>query len=104
MNTADAVKKGFRYGIALASLVLVMGLVLSSCEPRRPLKEASTNNSTYKVDLLFTDSEGCRVYRFEDHGYSIYYTNCTAIMQPHCTGKVCRYDRETKGLPPEISR
>jgi hypothetical protein len=49
---------------------------LSCVEQRYPLtSQPSQNNVTYQVDYLF-EHEGCRVYRFIDHGNYIYYTNC----------------------------
>ncbi|WP_346857692.1 DUF4884 domain-containing protein [uncultured Draconibacterium sp.] len=33
------------------------------------------NNSTFNVEYLF-EYEGCKVYRFYDHGNYIYFTNC----------------------------
>ncbi len=38
----------------------------------------SENNRTYKVDYLF-EHDGCKVYRFADNGYYVYYTNCNGM-------------------------
>ncbi|MBD8348103.1 DUF4884 domain-containing protein [Dysgonomonas sp. HGC4] len=51
-------------------------LNLSSCGTGEPLVRTKTqNNSTYKVDYLF-EHDGCKVYRFEDDGKYVYFTNC----------------------------
>ncbi len=34
------------------------------------------NNADYDVSFLF-EYDGCKVYRFLDHGYYVYFTNCT---------------------------
>lgn len=34
------------------------------------------NNKSYRVDYLF-EHEGCKVYRFQDMGHYVYFTNCT---------------------------
>jgi len=36
-----------------------------------------SDNATYSVDYLF-EHEGCKVYRFEDHGHYVYFTNCNS--------------------------
>ena len=33
------------------------------------------NNKSYQVDYLF-EHEGCKVYRFQDMGHYVYFTNC----------------------------
>ncbi len=33
------------------------------------------NNKTYQVDYLF-EHDGCKVYRFQDIGHYVYFTNC----------------------------
>lgn len=48
----------------------------TACTVEQPLTtEPSHNNSTYKVEYLF-EHEGCKVYRFSDRGYYVYFTNC----------------------------
>ncbi len=47
------------------------------------------NNPAFKVEYLF-EHEGCKVYRFEDKGNWVYYTNCQgeAIMQPDSSAAI----------------
>jgi hypothetical protein len=46
-----------------------------SCYNSRPLiRERADNNKSFRVDYLF-EHDGCKVYRFYDHGY-VYFTNC----------------------------
>lgn len=58
----------------LATTVL---LTFCACSPQgMPISSKPTeNNRTYKVDYLF-EHDGCKVYRFADKGYYVYYTNC----------------------------
>ena len=35
----------------------------------------AVNNKTYTVEYLF-EQDGCKVYRFEDNGNYVYFTNC----------------------------
>lgn len=56
----------------------------TACQRGEKTKEA------YGVKLLF-DHEGCRVYSFNDDGYSRYFTNCsgsTSWVDSHLSGKV----------------
>lgn len=49
---------------------------LAACTSGIPLaKVNSDNNKTYKVEYLF-EHDGCKVYRFYDHGNYVYFTNC----------------------------
>ena len=49
----------------------------TSCMIRRPVASfAPENNETYYVHYLF-EHDGCRVYRFQDIGNYVYFTNCT---------------------------
>jgi hypothetical protein len=64
-----------------ASLLIFVVINLISCFPQRqrqfPISKLTPNNNvTYKVDYLF-EHEGCKVYRFWDQGYYVYFTNCT---------------------------
>ena len=57
-------------------LPLLLLLMASSCAIQQPIsREAPENNQTYKVEYLF-EHEGCKVYRFLDRGYYVYFTNC----------------------------
>ena len=61
----------------IKSLILVLVIAcLFSCVSQRPIsKLAPINNETYKVEYLF-EHDGCKVYRFLDYGYYVYFTNC----------------------------
>lgn len=57
-------------------LALIGMLLLNACYPGHPLtKGPAQNNGTYNVSYLF-ENEGCKVYRFNDMGMYVYYTNC----------------------------
>ena len=59
-----------------AILLLAIAFYASGCTISEPLKRTeSENNKTYTVDYLF-EHEGCKVYRFYDHGNYVYFTNC----------------------------
>jgi len=47
------------------------------------------NNKAYQVEYLF-EHDGCKVYRFEDKGNWVYFTNCQgeAIMQPDSSAAI----------------
>lgn len=48
----------------------------TSCIIRRPVASFTPeNNRTYHVHYLF-EHDGCRVYRFQDIGNYVYFTNC----------------------------
>ena len=43
-----------------------------------PVSSRTPNdNQTYKVEYLF-EHDGCKVYRFEDAGHYVYFTNCNS--------------------------
>lgn len=49
----------------------------TSCIIRQPVASFTPdNNKTYYVHYLF-EHDGCRVYRFQDYGNEVYFTNCT---------------------------
>ncbi|MEP7372569.1 MAG: DUF4884 domain-containing protein [Chitinophagaceae bacterium] len=51
-------------------------LIATGCATGIPLQtKESENNKTYNVDYLF-EHDGCKVYRFYDHGNYVYFTNC----------------------------
>lgn len=57
-------------------LLLVSGVLLVSCTVQQPISaEPAQNNQDYKVEYLF-EHEGCKVYRFWDRSYYVYFTNC----------------------------
>lgn len=57
---------------------LTLSLVLSSCFGE-PTEVVETNNNDFDVELLF-EIDGCRVYRFWDHGYK-YFTTCNGSVE-----------------------
>lgn len=56
---------------------LLLPLFLSACVLDRPPVSVNVpdNNKAYQVDYLF-EHDGCRVYRFQDKGNYVYFTNC----------------------------
>lgn len=55
---------------------LIPLVLLASCMVQQPIsKEPAQNNQDYKVEYLF-EHEGCKVYRFKDGSYYVYFTNC----------------------------
>lgn len=57
-------------------LILIVICESLSCTRQIPItKVIPENNKTYKVDFLF-EYDGCKVYRFQDYGYPVYFTNC----------------------------
>jgi len=55
---------------------LLLFLLLAGCVTQHPIsKEPAVNNHDYKVEYLF-EHEGCKVYRFQDNGTYVYFTNC----------------------------
>lgn len=53
----------------------ILALAAVSCF-QVPIKKFSpVNNKTYEVHYLF-EHDGCRVYRFDDLGNHVYFTNC----------------------------
>lgn len=66
-------------------ILFAMITTLVSCSGK-PLESRQTNNVEYSVSLLF-ENEGCKVYRFEDGGRWVYYTNCTSTSYEEPCGK-----------------
>ncbi len=54
-------------------------LALSGCA-RDPVETTRTNNPSINVEKLF-EHEGCTVYRFQDAGNYVYYSNCQGSTQ-----------------------
>ena len=55
---------------------IAITIIFGSCFSGKPLiVEPSKNNNTYTVEYLF-EHDGCKVYRFRDHGQYVYFTNC----------------------------
>jgi hypothetical protein len=58
-------------------LPLLLLLLATSCMIQHPItREPAQNNHDYKVDYLF-EHDGCKVYRFWDRDYYVYFTNCS---------------------------
>lgn len=56
-------------------LITILTTLMVSCGAV-PISEApALNNSTYTVSYLF-EHEGIKVYRFQDSGRYVYFTNC----------------------------
>jgi hypothetical protein len=50
--------------------------LFTSCKIQEPIStNTPVNNNSYQVDFLF-EYDGCKVYRFQDRGDYIYFTNC----------------------------
>jgi len=59
---------------SLLILIVICGSL--SCTRQIPISKVTPeNNKTYKVDFLF-EYGGCKVYRFQDYGHFVYFTNC----------------------------
>ncbi|OWP82789.1 hypothetical protein BWK59_14010 [Flavobacterium davisii] len=56
-------------------------LLLSSCK-EEPLK--TIQNGNFKVEYLF-EQNGCKMYRFEDGGRYIYWSDCQGKIQSDFT-------------------
>lgn len=62
---------------SLLLLTSIATISFTSCYTNKPLvRTQAQNNTTYEVDYLF-EHDGCKVYRFQDDGRYVYYTNCT---------------------------
>ncbi|MBP1638045.1 MAG: hypothetical protein H6Q18_834 [Bacteroidetes bacterium] len=60
--------------------IIAICLLSTSCIVNRPLTvQPSENNNTYTIEYLF-EHEGCKVYRFLDRGYYVYFTNCNGTV------------------------
>ncbi|WP_303923396.1 DUF4884 domain-containing protein [Draconibacterium sediminis] len=60
---------------AIAGALLLGYTACSSFEQLPVTTNKTDNNDSYYVSYLF-EYEGCKVYRFYDHGHSVYFTNC----------------------------
>lgn len=70
------------------SLLAAATVMLAGCH-KEP--ESSTKRGNFKVEKLFTDSQGCTVSRFYD-GQTVYYTNCVGqTSKEESCGKNCTY-------------
>jgi hypothetical protein len=76
------------HGLALKiiggiSLVSLLAMIILSCT-RDPIRSSSTNNPNFQVSLLFKH-DGIKVYRFNDGGHNVYFTNACG-MTKYTTG------------------
>ena len=61
--------------IKTSVLIAVFTLFFSCKIIQKPVSSSTpVDNQTYQVDYLF-EHEGCKVYRFIDHGNYVYFTN-----------------------------
>jgi hypothetical protein len=57
-------------------LLYALAVPFASCTVQSPVTtEPAHNNKQYVVDYLF-EHDGCKVYRFQDNGHYVYFTNC----------------------------
>jgi hypothetical protein len=72
--------------------ILLVSVALVACS--KP-PESSVTKGQFKVETLFTN-EGCTVYRFEDGGHDVYYTNCRGeTSNSYSCGKGCTHTDHT---------
>jgi hypothetical protein len=61
---------------AKSLFILFVSAGLFSCSRQIPISKVNpVNNKTYEVEFLF-EHEGHKVYRFQDYGHYVYFTNC----------------------------
>jgi hypothetical protein len=73
------------------SLKVLLAVSIYSCSSSKPISRlAPENNQSYKVDYLF-EHDGCKVYRFYDHGHFVYFTNCS--------GEISSFDNDSTQIP-----
>ena len=62
--------------IKIFPLAFIVLFLISCGIMRQPVTTTvPDNNKTYTVDYLF-EHAGCKVYRFQDMGHYVYFTNC----------------------------
>lgn len=73
------------------SAVSLFILFFYSCGIYQPISSnAPKNNGTYQIDYLF-EHDGCKVYRFQDYGRWVYFTNCS--------GNVTAFQNDSTRIP-----
>lgn len=78
----------------LLLVFLCLGIV--SCAKKSEHTETVGPGKEYQVERLFT-YEGCTVYRFQDVGRFIHYTNCNGqTTYRHTCGKNCEHDENVE--------
>ena len=65
----------------LLNPALLIGAVMCcfSCE-KTPQRVEQSSNSEIQIQLLF-EKDGCKVYRFYDCGYAVYFTDCRGKVE-----------------------
>lgn len=86
---------------ALNKTLLFFGIIFTSCALGTPITtQEPSNNKTYQVDYLF-EHDGCKVYRFYDHNYYVYFTNCngetTSVRTDSTKTRVTNVIRNSSG-------
>ena len=83
--------------------ILILGVILTSCNEKVPVSTLPTNNPNIYVDNLFTE-DSCTVKRFEDpKNIYHYYTVCRdtlpsqTVTNKSC-GKNCRYEEHIQTM------
>ncbi|HEY4151298.1 MAG TPA: DUF4884 domain-containing protein [Chitinophagaceae bacterium] len=57
-------------------LLILPAFLFTACTVQQPISRTlAQNNADYKVEYLF-QQDGCKIYRFYDRGYYVYFTNC----------------------------
>jgi hypothetical protein len=90
--------------LIIAILLIFVMLYLTSCGGaiQRPIEVNITSNK-FQVELLF-EHDGCKVYRFNDFGKSVYYTNCQGSTTWQTTRHVGKaIHTEQHSVPTSIS-
>ena len=54
-------------------MFLAMAAILIGCYSQKPERTLPVSNKDYQIDQLFTDNNGCTIYRFYDQGDYRYY-------------------------------
>jgi hypothetical protein len=67
------------YRIVTLSAALGIVALLSGCA-KEPISTSRTDNDLFRLQLIFTTPEGCKVYRFEDAGQFRYLTTCVGAV------------------------
>lgn len=64
----------------MKKLFLIIFLASCGCD-NDPKAIYRVDNNNFKLELLFTTPDSCKVYRFEDGGYDRYFVECPTIQQ-----------------------
>lgn len=65
--------------------IVTLLALLAGCA-KDPINSTISDNPNVIVDKLFTH-DGCSVYRFQDNGYTHYFTNCNSTR--YAKSKMC---------------